>query len=117
MKLTYYALIPQTVGDDVREPGDLVPEARDWAYRDLYIRDTKIAPVLVATLPKQVQDKLNAWEKEQDELKELMEMEAREAEARNEAELVRLAQEANTMPEPDTEPEGPMEGKVTIRRG
>jgi hypothetical protein len=120
MKVTYFALIPQQIGDEWREPGDLVPEARDWAYRDLYLKDAKIAPVLVATLPKQIQDKLNAWEKEQDELRELLEMEAQEAAARNEAELVQQSIEANTPPPDDDEPDpvlGSQEGKVTIRRG
>lgn len=116
MKVTYFALVPQQIGDEWREPGDLVPEAQGWRHRDLYIKDGKIAPVLVATLPKQMQDKLQAWDKEQQELAALLEEQRIKAEAEREAELVQLSIAANT---PDEEPEEDpsQEGKVTIRRG
>lgn len=65
MRITYYATKPVQVGDEVRQPGDLVPEANEWAYVEGYIRDGRIAPVLVATLPKRAQEELARWEEEQ----------------------------------------------------
>jgi hypothetical protein len=65
VRIAYYALRPVQVGDEVRQPGDLVPEAREWKFVDAYIREGKIAPVLVATLPRKVQEELQRWEEEQ----------------------------------------------------
>lgn len=65
MRVTYYALTTMIVGEDIREAGDLVPEARDWAYLSGYVADGKIAPVLVATLPEDVQMVLMEWEESQ----------------------------------------------------
>lgn len=69
MILTYFAVKPQKVGDDVREPGELIPEARDWAFLPGYITNGEIAPVLVATLPEETQQMLADWEAEQDALR------------------------------------------------
>lgn len=64
MRITYYALKTVQVGDEFRQPGDLVPEAQEWAYVSAYIMDGKIAPVLVATLPKKAQEELLRWEED-----------------------------------------------------
>ena len=55
MRVVYYALRSLQVGDSVREPGDLIPEAAEWTYLSGYVADGKIPPVLVATLPEEVQ--------------------------------------------------------------
>ena len=65
MRITYYAVRPLTVGDEIRQPGDLVPEAAEFAALSGYMADGKIAPVLVATLPVDTQKMLLEWEKEQ----------------------------------------------------
>lgn len=65
MRVTYYALKPLRVGTEVREPGDLVPEASEWNFLSGYISDGKIAPVLVASLPEETQMMLLEWEEEQ----------------------------------------------------
>ena len=65
MDITYFALQPVQVGDEIRMPGQLVPEARDWAHLWAYLNRGEIAPVLVATLPKVVQDTLARWEQDQ----------------------------------------------------
>ena len=62
MRITYFALKPILVGEDMRQPGDLVPEAADWTYVSAYVGEGKIAPVLVATLPEDVQMVLLDWE-------------------------------------------------------
>ena len=64
MRVTYYALRDIRVGDEVRQCGDLVPEAGMWPYLSGYITDGKIAPVLVATLPEEQQVMLLEWEEE-----------------------------------------------------
>lgn len=64
MRVTYYALRDIRVGDEVRQCGDLVPEAVTWPYLSGYISDSKIAPVLVATLPEEQQVMLLEWEEE-----------------------------------------------------
>lgn len=66
MDITYFALKPINVDGEYREPGDLIPEARDWATLTGYIQDGRIHPVLVATLPKATRDALAQWEEEQD---------------------------------------------------
>lgn len=65
MRITYFALRPMVVGDDLRDAGDLVPEAVNWPYLTGYVADGKIAPVLVATLPEETQQMLLDWEAEQ----------------------------------------------------
>lgn len=65
MRITYYALRPLLVGDENREPGDLVPEAKDWAFLSAYLDRHEIAPVLVASLPEETQVMLLDWEEEQ----------------------------------------------------
>jgi hypothetical protein len=64
MRITYYALGDIRVGDEVRQAGDLVPEAQMWPYLSGYISEGKIAPVLVATLPEEQQVMLLEWEEE-----------------------------------------------------
>lgn len=64
MKVTYAALKPIAVGDEVRQIGDLVPEAVTWPYLSGYVSDGKIMPVLVATLPEDVQIALMEWEED-----------------------------------------------------
>jgi hypothetical protein len=66
MILTYFALKPQSVGDVIRQPGELIPEARDWNFLSGYITNGEIAPVLVATLPEETQQMLAEWEADQD---------------------------------------------------
>lgn len=65
MRVTYYALKEIKVGNDTRRPGDLVPEARDWPYLAANVREGVLAPVLVATLPVEVQEVLVQWEADQ----------------------------------------------------
>lgn len=65
MRICYYALRPVQVGTDVRQPGDLIPEAVEWPFLPGYIRDGYVAPVLVATLPEDVQAMLLEWEADQ----------------------------------------------------
>lgn len=67
MRITYFALKRVLVGEDQREPGDLVPEARDWPYLSGYVQDGTLAPVLVATLPEEQQMMLLDWEDEQEQ--------------------------------------------------
>lgn len=64
MRVTYYALRDVRVGDEVRQAGDLVPEAQTWPYLSGYIQDGHIHPVLVATLPEEQQIMLLEWEEE-----------------------------------------------------
>lgn len=64
MRITYYALRDIRVGDEIRQPGDLVPEAMFWPYLSGYVQDNQIAPVLVATLPEEQQIMLLEWEEE-----------------------------------------------------
>ena len=58
LNITYFTLERIQIGDGWREPGDLVPEVATWAHIGAYIAQGKIAPVLVATLPQDVQDAL-----------------------------------------------------------
>ena len=62
LKVTYYALRAQQVGDDFREAGDLIPEASEWPYLSAYLTRGDMAPVLVATLPIEMQQQLLDWE-------------------------------------------------------
>lgn len=64
MKITYAALKPLTVGDEVRQPGDLVPEACTWPYLSGYVQDGSLMAVLVATLPEETQVALMEWEED-----------------------------------------------------
>ena len=70
--VTYFALKPLLVGDGDRSVGDLVPEARDWPALAGHISDGKLAPVLVATLPKAARDFLAEWTEEQDMIKQIV---------------------------------------------
>ena len=62
MKICYYALKNVAVGAGTRHAGDLIPEATEWPYLNFYVERGDIAPVLVAVLPQEMQDKLAAWE-------------------------------------------------------
>ncbi len=63
MKITYYALKPIRLGlDYTRSPGELVPEASEWKNLDIKIRNLELMPVLVCTLPKEMQAQLENWE-------------------------------------------------------
>lgn len=66
MKVTYYVLNPRgiQVGDEWREVGDLVPEARDWPFLHAYVRDGDLGVVLVATLPSSTRKALEEWDAE-----------------------------------------------------
>ena len=65
MRITYYALKPVQVGEDMRQIGDLIPEAAQWSFLTGYVRDGHVAPVLVATLPESSQRMLMDWERAQ----------------------------------------------------
>lgn len=65
MRITYYALRDLQVGDTLRKPGDLVPEAAEWPFLAGYIHEGRLAPVLVATLPQKAQEVLAQWEADQ----------------------------------------------------
>lgn len=62
MKITYFTLQSIQIGDGWREPGDLVPEVATWSLIGSHIAQGTIAPVLVATLPQNVQDALAEYE-------------------------------------------------------
>ena len=64
MRICYYALRDIRVGDEVRQAGDLVPEAMFWPYLSGYLNDGHLAPVLIATLPEEQQMMLLEWEEE-----------------------------------------------------
>jgi hypothetical protein len=66
MRITYFACQTLQVGDDIRVPGDLVPEAAAWPMLHGYIQHGQIAPVLVATLPESAQAVLAEWEADQE---------------------------------------------------
>lgn len=67
MDITYFVVQgPIQVGDEFRMPGQLIPEARDWSHLWAYLQRGEVAPVLVATLPKDTQEMLAAWEKAQE---------------------------------------------------
>lgn len=68
MKVTYYVIKRQQVGDGWREPGDLIPEAATWPFLASYVRDGHIAPVLVATLPEENQLALLDWDADQNKV-------------------------------------------------
>lgn len=65
MRIVYCAVSRVKVGSEVREPGDLVPEASGWPFLQGYVREGKLMPVLVATLPEEQQIMLLDWEAEQ----------------------------------------------------
>lgn len=67
MRVTYYALREIKVGDTVRQPGELVPEAAEWPFLSGYVHEGQLAPVLVATLPQKYQEVLAQWESDQRE--------------------------------------------------
>jgi hypothetical protein len=62
MRVTYYCLKPIQVGDEWRQPGDLIPEAAEWKMCRIMVQNADIAPVLVETLPKAEQTKLQRLE-------------------------------------------------------
>lgn len=62
MIVTYFAL----VSFDDYTPGDIIPGAGSWPYIQHYVSEGRVAPVLVATLPQEMQDKLKAWAEEHD---------------------------------------------------
>lgn len=66
MKVCYYALKNVRVEGEVRSAGQLLPEATTWRSFTLgaLINANKIAPVLVATLPKSAQEELERWERD-----------------------------------------------------
>lgn len=77
MDVCYYAIRSIVIGDEVREPGDLIPEATTWKemVQRSYVEAHRIAPVLVASLPKATRDFLNKWEKDWLRLQEVIEVE------------------------------------------
>lgn len=89
MDICYYAIQPMTIGDEVRQPGDLVPEVMAWKQhiRNSYAESNRIAPVLVATLPKSLRDEMNQWELDYIKLQELIEVEAPVSELDEEARI------------------------------
>lgn len=109
MRVTYYALRDGIkVGDSVRNAGDLIPEASAWPYLSGYVADGKIAPVLVVTLPQEVQDMLTAWEKgdEPDDAKQVPEGDG-EGNPVSEDEP-----QGTAKPGPDAKPQKTPEGKA-----
>ena len=105
MDVTYYALSPIEVGGEIRKPGQLIPEAHLWKHRGIHIRDGKIAPVLVVTLPQNTQDQLAEWEMAQLEIQ--LELESANAVVSEE-----VTEEEKTEEEPAKEPET----KTTTRK-
>lgn len=75
MDVCYYAVKTMTLGDEVRQPGDLLPEVSAWhpRIRDTHLRNMRIAPVLVISLPKPLRDEIEAWERDYYKASELIE--------------------------------------------
>jgi hypothetical protein len=65
-KITYFAVQALQVGDEIRQPGDLIPEANGWTHADMEVRIGRLQPVLVSTLSKDDQDYLALFWEEQD---------------------------------------------------
>jgi hypothetical protein len=63
MKVTYFALRDF----DGYRTGDIVPNAGDWPFVSGFISQGKLSAVLVATLPEELQEAVEAWEAERDE--------------------------------------------------
>lgn len=65
-KVTYFVIQATQVGDELRQPGDLIPEANLWAYVESEVRIGRIQPVLVSTLTQDDQDYLTLFFDEQE---------------------------------------------------
>jgi len=65
-ELTYVMLKPRKVGKGTRHPGELVPEAEQWASRNAYISRGVIAPVPVAGLSDEHKTAYQAWKTNQE---------------------------------------------------
>ena len=102
----------QAVGDEVRQPGDLIPEAQDWPYVAGLIQDGKIAPVLVATLPEDTQVMLLDWEEETYGAAAVQEI----VEPEDEEEAEESNEDAEADSEPDEEPAEADKAPVGNRR-
>lgn len=61
-KITYVALRPFVGNDGPVSAGDLIPEAADWRNIGAAVRIGDVFPVLVATLPDELQAQVEAWE-------------------------------------------------------
>lgn len=77
MDVCYYAIREMVVGDEVRKPGDLIPEATTWRehIQRSYVEAHRIAPVAVVSLPKRLRDDLQRWERDYLKLTEVIEVE------------------------------------------
>lgn len=89
MNICYYAVQPIVIGDEVRQQGDLIPEATIWPQhiQNSYVNANRIAPVLTATLPKSKRDEMAEWEKDYLRLQEMIEVETPVSELDEEARL------------------------------
>lgn len=77
MKVCYFALRPVHTGDRTYETGEIIPEATFWHRVNIYVENGSLAPVLVATLPRDLQKQVKEWEEEQ-VLKEMLRQEEEE---------------------------------------
>lgn len=65
-KITYFAVDAVQVDGELRQPGDLIPEASAWAQVEAEVRVGRIQPVLVSSLSQDDQDYVNMWWDDQD---------------------------------------------------
>lgn len=58
---TYIMLKPRKVGGEIRQPGELVPEAAGWKNRQAYLNRSIITPIPVANLTADQRKVYEAW--------------------------------------------------------
>lgn len=110
MDVTYFAVR----SFDDYQPGDIIPGAGSWPAIQMHVAEGRVAPVLVATLPKAMQSNIAAWEKEVEASQEASRAKAEEQlAARQAARTAAKAEAAKTLepkkevpaPAPEPEPE------------
>lgn len=69
-EITYVLLKPRKVGHEVRQPGDLVPEAHNWSNRNAYVSRGIIAPVPTESLSADHESAFRAWQEAEAERRE-----------------------------------------------
>lgn len=61
-EITYVLLKPRKVGHEVRQPGELVPEAHNWSNRNAYINRGVITSIPVESLSSDHEEAFRAWQ-------------------------------------------------------
>lgn len=65
MKVVYFALTPMQIADEMRNAGDMVPEACGWKYATSYLSNGQLGVIPVSVLSADDRRKLYEWEQEQ----------------------------------------------------